>query len=113
MKLKIVVTALLLSLALPAAAQFRTISEAYEVALSDIRLPQRSAGTIAYKKCADCAYETKRVDTSTVWEINGQSMAYEKFRSKTAGLKNRDAIAVQVLHHLESDRVIKVWVLIP
>lgn len=113
MKLKIVVTALVLSLALPAAAQFRTISEAYEVALSDIRLPQRSVGTIAYKKCAECTYETKRVNTSTVWEINGQSMAFEKFRSKTAAVDNRDRIAVTVLHHLETDRVKKVSVLIP
>lgn len=112
MKLKIILTAFLIALALPAAAQLRTISEAYEVALSDIRLPQRAAGTIGFKKCADCAYETKRVTESTVWEINGQSMTLNKFRAKTAELKGRK-VAVQVLHHLESDRVKKVWILIP
>lgn len=113
MKLKIVVTALVLSLALPAAAQFRTISEAYEVALSDIRLPQRSVGTIAYKQCAECQYETKRVDASTVWQINGQSLSLDKFRSKTASLDGRGKVAVTVLHHLESDRVTAVRVFIP
>jgi hypothetical protein len=112
MKLKIIVTALVLSLALPAAAQFTTISEAYEIALSDIRLPQRNTGTVAFKKCADCRYETKRVDASTVWEINGQSMSLEAFRKALRNVDNPEDETIQVLHHLESDRVKKVWILL-
>ena len=112
MKLKIIVAALMLGLALPAAAQFTTISAAYEIALSDIRLPQRDGGTVAYKKCAECAYETKRVDASTVWEINGKSMSLQAFRKALRNVENPDRETIQVLHHLESDRVTKVWILL-
>ncbi|HSG57898.1 MAG TPA: hypothetical protein VLA06_00055 [Woeseiaceae bacterium] len=112
MKLKIIVTALVLSLALPAAAQFKTIAAAYEIALSDIRLPQRNAGTIAYRKCAECSYETKRVDESTVWEINGKSMSLDDFRKALRDVADPDDETIQVLHHLESDRVTKVWILL-
>jgi hypothetical protein len=67
MKIKMIVTALLLSLSITAAAQFKTIAEAYEVAPSDVRLPQNEAGTIAFKKCSDCSYTTKRVTAATIW----------------------------------------------
>ena len=54
MKLKLLITAALLSLALPAAADFKQVQEAYEVALSDMRLPRADGGTIAFKECAKC-----------------------------------------------------------
>ena len=111
MKLKIIVTALVLSLALPAAANFTTIAEAYEVALSNLRLPQSENGTIAYKKCAECSYETKRVDESTVWEINGTATTLEKFRRTVSRLDHPAGETVQVLHDLGRDRVAKVWIL--
>ncbi len=112
MKLKIVITALVLSLALPVAADFRTIAEAYEIALSDIRLPYQEAGTITFRKCAECPYQTKRVDATTVWEIDGKTMSLEKFRHIVLKLADPSAKTVQVLHHLERDRVTKVWILI-
>ncbi len=62
MKIKMIVTALLLSLTITAVAQMQTVAEAYEVALSDVRLPQNEVGTIAFKTCVDCPYETKRVN---------------------------------------------------
>lgn len=112
MKLKIIVAALMLSLAFPAAAQLKTISAAYEIALSDFRLPQRNVGTIAYKKCAECTYETKRVDELTVWEINGKSMPLAKFREALRNVDDPSQETIQVLHHLESNRIKKVWILL-
>ncbi len=49
MKIKILVSVLLLALALPAAAEFRTVQRAYEVDLAEMRLPQNEAGTISFK----------------------------------------------------------------
>ena len=112
MKIKMMITALLLTVAMSAAADFRTIQEAYEVALSDIRLPQSEAGTIAYKTCADGPYQTKRVDASTAWEVNGKSMTLEKFRVSVSRLDNPGDRTVNVLHHLERNRITKVWILI-
>ena len=60
MKLKIIITALVLSLALPVAAEFRTIQAAYEIALDHVRLPRLESGTIAYKKCAECPFLEER-----------------------------------------------------
>jgi hypothetical protein len=100
---------LLLALALPAAAQLRTIAEAHEVAAVDIRLPQGPVGTIGFKRCAECAYESRPVDASTAWAINGNEVSLESFREALAALRNPDEVAVQVLHELDSDRVIRVW----
>ena len=110
MKIKMIITALLLCLAVPAAAQFKTISEAYEVRISDVRSPQNDVGTIAFKKCVECDYETKRVNRATVWEFNGERMSLEKFRRALATVDRSDNFPVQVLHHLESDQVTKVWI---
>ena len=112
MKIKMIVTALLLSLALPAAADFRTIQAAYEVSLDDVRLPQIDAGTISFKKCFECPYETKRVTASTGWVINGKSMTLAKFRERLSQLVDRSNETATVLHHLERDRVteVSVWI---
>ncbi|MDJ0812389.1 MAG: hypothetical protein QNJ23_01570 [Woeseiaceae bacterium] len=113
MKIKMIITALLLSLSLTAAAQFKTIAEAYEVRISDVRLPQSEVGTIGFKECDDCDYQTRRVSEGTVYEFNGQRMSLEKFRRALAGVDRSQNIPVQVLHHLESNQVTKVWILIP
>ena len=111
MKIKMMITALLLTIAMSAAADFRTIQAAYEVSLDNVRLPQTEAGTISYKKCHECPYETKRVVTGTAWEINGKSMTLAKFRERISKLADGGDESVTILHHLEQDRVTKVMVL--
>jgi len=113
MKMKLIVTALLLCLSVPALAQFKTIAEAYEVQIGDVRLPQNDIGTIAFKRCGDCDYETRRINRGTVWEFNGERMSLEKFRRALARVDRSDNIPVQVLHHLESNQVTKVWIRVP
>lgn len=108
MKTKYLLSVLLLALALPAAAEFRTVAEAYEIELSNLRLPQNAAGTIAYKTCDSCEYQTTRVSTDTRWILNGQAMSLVKFRQGVAQIKDRKKRFVTVLHHLENDRVTKV-----
>ena len=108
MKIKYLLSVLLLALALPVAAEFRTVAEAYEIELSNLRLPQNAAGTIAYKTCDSCEYQTTRVSTDTRWILNGQSMSLVKFRQGVAQIKDRKKRYVTVLHHLENDRVTKV-----
>ena len=113
MKIRLIVVALMLCLAAPAFSQFRTIAEAYEVGISDVRLPQNEGGTIAFKKCGDCDYETRRVSRDVVWEFNGEGMSLEKFRRAFATVDRSRDIPVQVLHHLESNEVTKVWIRVP
>lgn len=110
MKFKVLIAAIILGLALPVAAQFRTIQEAYEVQLSDLRLPHNEVGTVAFKTCDDCPYQTKRVNGNTQWILDGESMSLTKFRKGLRALTDRDNTAVTVLHHLEEDRVTRVSV---
>lgn len=110
MKLKLMITAFLLGFALPAAADYVTIEQAYEVALSEIRLPQAERGTIAFRPCATCDIQTKRVDANTRWLINGKAVPLQKFREATERVANREKEAVTVLHHLEKNRVTAVSV---
>jgi hypothetical protein len=110
MKFKVLIAALSLALALPVAAQFRTIAEAHEAWLSELRLPQSEAGTIGFKPCDDCAYLVKRVNSNTEWVFDGRSMSLEKFRRVVTTVADRKNTPVTVLHHLESDRVTRVSV---
>ncbi len=110
MNLKLLIAALMLGLALPATADFVTIEQAYEVALSDIRLPQSDSGTIAFKECETCNFQTKRVDADTRWLINNRAVSLQKFREAVNRVTDRNSEPVSILHHLESNRVTAVSV---
>lgn len=110
MKFKVLITAIILGLALPVAAQMRTIQEAHEVSVADLRLPQNTVGTVAFKTCDDCTYLVKRVNGDTRWVFDGESMPLEKFRRRLRTVDDRRTTAVTVLHHLEEDRVTRVSV---
>jgi len=110
MKFKVLIAALSLVLALPVAAEFRTIAEAHEASLSELRLPQNETGTISFKPCDECPYLVKRVSGDTEWVFDGRSMSLEKFRRSLRTISDRKNTPVTVLHHLESDRVTRVSV---
>ncbi len=113
MKSRIIITALLLSLALPAAADFRTIVEGYEVSVRNIRLPQTESGTIAFKSCGECPYQTKRVAADVSWEVDGQAVSLEKFRLRLSEISDNDDWTMTVGHHLERDVIVRVTVRLP
>lgn len=110
MKIKYLISVLLLALTLPAAAQFRTVQQAYEVDLAEMRLPQNEAGTISFKACNNCEFQTTRVNSETNWILNGRSISLVKFRESIAAIEDRNKASVTVLHHLENDRISKVTV---
>ena len=110
MKTKLFFAAALIGLALPAAADFTTVQIAYEVALSEVRLPRNEHGTIGFKECASCEYKTKRVSADIRYKVDGRSVTLEKFRQLTERVADRDNEAVTILHHLEDNRVTEVSV---
>ena len=101
----------LLVLSLVAAADFRTITEAYEVDLSDLRLPGSENGTLTFKQCSDCESQTLRVTGKTRYLINDRDFALAEFKEQLKHVRNRKDRNVSVLHHLESDTIkaIEVW----
>ncbi len=108
MKIKVLITAFVLCLALPAAAQFTTTQLAHEVALNALRLPSHPSGTIAFKSFRECEYQTKRVSANTQYMLNGEQVKLDEFRSAVSHVRNRSEETVTVLHHLKEDVVIKV-----
>ena len=110
MKTRYLFTVLLLALTLPATAEFRTIQRAYEVDFDTLRLPQAEGGTIAFRPCDGCAYQTTHVTVNTRWILNGQTMSLAKLREGIARFDDDDRKSVTVLHHLEDDRVTAVTV---
>ncbi len=100
-----------LGLSLAAAADFRTITEAYEVDLSDLRLPGSENGTLTFKRCSDCEAQTLRVTGKTRYVINDRDFALSEFKEQLKRVRNRKDQNASVLHHLESNTIkaIKLW----
>jgi hypothetical protein len=111
MQLRKLLVLALLGLSLAATADFRTITEAYEVGLSDLRLPGSEYGTLTFKQCADCVSQTLRVTSKTRYVLNDRDFALAEFKEQLERVTNRKDQIVSVLHHLESNTIkaIKVW----
>ena len=110
MKIKYFVIAALLSISLPAAADFTTVAEAYELRLSDFRVPATPSSGVVFRKCSDCDMMTLRVTPSTQYMFNGKSYPLKEFRRLVFNITNRERTAVTLMHHLESDVVMSVSV---
>jgi hypothetical protein len=96
-------------LAAPAMADqppaFPVVTKAYEVELSGLRLPGSTNGTLGFKPCRDCDFETVRVTTTTRYEADGQNFNLHDFRNELARITDRRNAAVTVKHHLASDTI--------
>lgn len=111
MMFRTLLAALLVSLCLPAGADFPVVSKAYELSLADVRLPATPSGTITFKECESCDYHTIRVTAETRYEVDARALTLEEFRKAIAQLGNPADVPVTVLHHLESGtaKAIRVW----
>ncbi len=105
MKTKLIFTAMALMLTMPAIADFKLITQGYEVVLGEVRLPRNDGGSIAFKPCEACDYVTRRVAPDTRWEINGKATTLAQFRKRTEHLNDRDNHSVTVTRHVESNRI--------
>lgn len=102
----------LLGLSVTAAADFRTLSEAHEVDLVNLRLPGTEFGTVAYKPCADCTAQTSRVNAKTRYSINGRAYSLPEFKRRLNLVRDPKMQNVSVLQHLQSNtvKVIELWI---
>ena len=93
----------LLGLSLAAAADFRTITEVYEIDLPNLRLPGSEGGTLALKECDDCEVQTLRVSAATRYVLNHRDVTLVEFKKAISRVTNREDVIVDVFHHLESN----------
>jgi len=108
--LKTVTLSFILAISLPAVADFNTVEQAHEVALSDFRMPATGNGKLSFSECNGCVIQSYRVTNRTQYINNDKSMDLTEFRKLLTKARNRDKIMVVVLRHLESDTITSVSV---
>ena len=92
----------LIGLSFTASADFTTVIEAYEVATGDLTMPVNEGGTLKFKQCDECEWQTLLVTSSTHYVLNGVNVELNEFKQQLAGAGDR---IVTVLHHLESNKI--------
>ncbi len=97
----------LLGLSLTATAQFVTITEAYEVDVSELRMPRNTGGTLTFRQCSDCELQTLLVTSKTRYVLNDRDVELAEFKERLAGARNA---AATVMHHLESNTITAIMV---
>ena len=112
MNVKRLFSILLLALALPVAAQITTVQLAHEVSLADVRMPESASGTMGFKPCDGCDYQTTRVSSDCSWLVNNQSMSFEDFQDAVSAVGDRRAHYLTVVHHLENDVITEVSIVL-
>lgn len=105
MHIRSIFAALLMSISLSATAQFTTIALAYEIALSNLKVPTASTASLMFKECEDCETKIIRMTQETQFIVNGKSIGLRKFRKITFQVRDRKAATVIVKHHLESNLI--------
>jgi len=104
---KFTMMAAMLLIAVPAAADFQTVSRAYEVALSDLTVPLSQNGQLLFKQCDVCDTESVRLTPDTQFVVNGRNVRFDRFRTIANETGEADSVPVTVLHHLESGTVVR------
>ena len=110
MNIRTLLIAIMLGLALPVAADFKTVSLAHEVSLSNFRVPISTNAGISFKICDDCELNTSRATPKTQYLVNGRAIPLKEFREMIFQVKDRAHTAVIVLQHLETDTIVSVSV---
>ena len=108
MNIKHILSIALLFASFAAHSQGQVVSQAYELNLSDFSAPTTTNGIAVFKTCEDCDRLRVRVTESTGYSVNGGRVRLEDFRKAIAGVRDRDATTVILLHHLESDTVVSI-----
>lgn len=96
-----------------AAAEFKTVSRAYEVPFETMSVPSSTNGTITFRDCDECEDIVLRATVNTRYVFNGEALSLPDFRRMMYRIRNRalrDDAAVTVLHHLETDTLVSIKV---
>lgn len=100
----------LLGLSITAAADFRTITEVWEVELVNLRLPATEGGTLTFSDCADCEWLTLRATAGTRYIVNNRDVTLADFKRAINGIANRKDVIVDVSQHIDTNTVTRVAV---
>ena len=110
MHIRKLLVALLMTFSLSATADFITIEEGYEVALSDMTVPVISTGSLIFRECEDCDAKSIRMTRNTRFIVSGRTVELKEFRKQVFQVPDRTRVPVTIMHHLESDTIVSISV---
>ncbi len=110
MRIKTFFIAALATVSFAASAQSYIISQAYEIAVDDLRLPGNVVGSVSFKDCDTCAVQTVRVTTDTRYLLNNRDVSLADFKKAVNSIVDKKSNIATVIHHLESDSIVEVHV---
>ena len=55
------------------------VERGFELSLADLTLPSVPTGGMTFRRCADCAFTTHALTSSTQFLINNQDLPFEEF----------------------------------
>jgi len=105
MNTRFFLTAIVICLSFPAAAQFRTVALAYEVPLRGFNVPVTRSSTISFSECENCKTISARLTSQTRFIVNDTDVELKEFRLSIFRMRNLDEEIITVVHHLESDTI--------
>jgi hypothetical protein len=110
MHIRKILTVVLIAASLSAVADFRTITRAYEIRLSNLRVPVTSTGSLIFKQCDDCENIVALMTNRTQFIVNGKTVNIRDFRKNVFQVRDRRHEPVIIKHHLETDTITSIRV---
>lgn len=114
MKLRKIVPALLLSLALPAMAEITTLIDAVETSVANINVPPGPNGRLSFKACGTACDDAElivvRLTPATIYTVRGQVMNFKDFRKAFYNLRAGAEGYALVTYDTERDTVTSVLI---
>lgn len=108
MKKTLLSMAALLAISVPAFGDFVTVAKAHELTLDDVRRPTSQYSPISFLPCESCDRVTVRLTAKTRYVVNGRDVRFGRFWELFERVDNKDEVSLAVLHHLETDTVMKI-----
>lgn len=110
MHIRTYLAVIILCLSLPVAAEFQTVSLAYEISLNNFWAPASHNAAVIFRECDECDPLRVRVTANTVYRVNNELVTLKEFRKSIFRVRRRADETIIVLHHLESDTIEQVSV---
>ncbi|NCF73085.1 MAG: hypothetical protein GWP67_06225 [Gammaproteobacteria bacterium] len=106
MRIRTTLFAVLLGLSFSVSAENYIISQAYEIALDELRLPGNTVGSVSFKDCNACDTQTIRVTVQTRYVVNNRDVTLVEFTQEVSTIADKKSNIATVIHHLESDSIV-------
>lgn len=110
MRIRVLIFILWAGISGVAVAGNHIVSQAYEIAVAELRLPGGPTGTVSFRDCNTCVIQTIPVTPDTRYVLNGRYVSLLKFKRALATIVNKRENIATVIHHLKSDSIVEIQV---